>query len=201
MQAATVQHGDERADLILAAGYARPTFNRSRREASRFFPSVSPPLDPLCLSAPLALLLIILDDLRRANFRLVRIKPDVAKGASLAQEVPALIQLDPDLRQPLPISFGMRPELVQSVLFFDQALNVIEDRLIFDLILHENLLQRGCSRYEYSLIVRPHHPAVNRRSGPSPILAETSSFNAKAATAPHSRPSRLRSSGFLIRLP
>jgi len=47
------------------------------------------------------------------------------------------------------------------VLFFDQALNVIEDRLIFDLILHENLLQRGCSRYEYVLIVRPHHPSVN----------------------------------------
>jgi hypothetical protein len=37
----------------------------------------------------------------------------------------------------------MCPELVQSVLFFDQALNMIEDRLIFDVILHENLLQRG----------------------------------------------------------
>ena len=110
---------------------------------------------------PFALLLIILDDLRRANFRLVRIKPDVAKGSSLAQEIPALIQFDPDLREPLPVGFGMGPELMQTVLFFDQALNVIEDRLIFDLILHENLLQRGCSRYEYVLIVRPHHPSVN----------------------------------------
>ena len=105
------------------------------------------PASPL-FSIPSTLLLIILDDLRRANFRLVRVKPDVAKSAALAQEIPALIQFDPNLRQPLPISFGMRPELVQSMLFFDQALNVIEDRLIFDLILHENLLQRGCSRYE-----------------------------------------------------
>lgn len=93
--------------------------------------------------------------------RVVRVKPDVAKGTSLTQKIPTLIQFDPDLRQSLPISFGMRPEPVQSVLFFDQTLNVIEDRLIFDLILHENLLQRGCSRYEYVLIVRPHQPSVN----------------------------------------
>ena len=53
-----------------------------------------------------SLLLIILDDLRRANFRFVRIKPDVAKGTSLAQEVPALIQFDLDLREPLTIGFG-----------------------------------------------------------------------------------------------
>jgi len=149
-------------DLILAAGYAKPAYNfqhkSARGEASRF-----PPASPLLTipSALLALLLIILDDLRRADFRLVRIKPDVAKGASLAQEIPALIQFDPDLREPLPVGFGIGPELMQSVLFFDQALNVIEDRLIFDLILHENLLQRGCSRYEYVLIVRPHHPSVN----------------------------------------
>jgi hypothetical protein len=59
-----------------------------------------------------SLLLIILDDLRRANFRFVRIKPDVAKGTSLAQKVPALIQFDLDLHEPLTISFGVRPLLV-----------------------------------------------------------------------------------------
>lgn len=126
---------------------------------------VSPPASPLFSILPpfrpSALLLIILDDLRRANFRLIRIKPDVAKGASLTQEIPALIQFDPDLHEPLPVGFGMGPELMQSVFFFDQALNVIEDRLIFDLILHKSLLQRGCGRYEYVLIVRPHHPSVN----------------------------------------
>ena len=59
-----------------------------------------------------SLLLIILDDLRRANFRFVRVKPDVAEGTSLAQEVPALIQLDLDLREPLTISFGVCPLLM-----------------------------------------------------------------------------------------
>ena len=64
------------------------------------------------LAADESLLLIILDDLRRANFRFVRVEPDVAKGTSLAQEVPALIQFDLDLREPLTISFGVRPLLV-----------------------------------------------------------------------------------------
>ena len=131
-----------RADSSLAvlreSGFQLSTYPGARRAG--FSVGVSPLFNPLC---PSVLLLIILDDLRRANFRLVRIKPDVAKGASLAQEIPALIQFDPDLREPLPVGFGMCPELVQSVLFFDQALNMIEDRLIFDVILHENLLQRG----------------------------------------------------------
>src|ERR1700675_1361306 len=76
----------------------------------------------LPLPPPQSLLLIILDDLRRANFRFVRIKPDVAKGTSLAQEVPALIQFDLDLREPLTISFGVCPLLVQSVFLCDKAL-------------------------------------------------------------------------------
>ena len=44
--------------------------------------------------------------------RFVRVKPDVAKGTSLAQKVPALIQFDLDLHEPLTISFGVRPLLV-----------------------------------------------------------------------------------------
>jgi len=136
---------------------------RRRESGSRQVRQAAPDILRKCVTHRhnKSLLLIILDDLRRANFRLVRIKPDVAKRSSLAQEIPALIQFDPDLREPLPVAFGVRSELVQSVLFFDQALNVIEDRLIFDLILHENLLQRGCSRYEYGLIVRPPYPSVN----------------------------------------
>jgi hypothetical protein len=61
--------------------------------------------DPPLTSAQ-SLLLIILDNLRRANFRFVLVKPDVAEGTSLAQEVPALIQFNLDLREPLPIAFG-----------------------------------------------------------------------------------------------
>lgn len=149
-----MQNGDE-SELAHYRFIRKTAFSIPRREAG-----LSPPASPLS-SIPSALLLIILDDLRRTDFRLVRIKPDVAKSSSLAQEIPALIQLDPDLREPFPISFGMCPELVQSVFFFDQALNVIEDRLIFDLILHENLLQRGYDRNECVSIVRPHHPSVN----------------------------------------
>ena len=48
------------------------------------------------LTSVQSLLLIILDNLRRANFRFVRVKPDVAEGTSLAQEVPALIQFNLD---------------------------------------------------------------------------------------------------------
>ncbi len=96
--------------------------------------------DPPLTSAQ-SLLLIILDNLRRANFRFVRVKPDVAESTSLAQEVPALIQFNLDLREPLPIGFGVCPLLVQSVLLYDKALNMIEDWLIFDLIFHERVLQ------------------------------------------------------------
>lgn len=104
----------------------------------------------------------MLDDIRRANFRFVRIKPDVTKGTPLAQEIPALIQFDPDLGEPFPISSGMRPELVQSMLLLDQALNVIEDRLIFDLILHENLLRHGYDRNGHMVMLRPAETTVNR---------------------------------------
>lgn len=66
-----------------------------------------------------SLLLIILDDLWRANLRVVRVKPDIAKGTSLAQEVPALIQFDLDFLEPLKIGFGEFPLLVQSVFLCD----------------------------------------------------------------------------------
>jgi hypothetical protein len=119
-----------------------------------------PPLPP-----PQSLLLIILDDLRRANFRFVRIKPDVAKGTSLAQEVPALIQFDLDLREPFTIGLVECRLLVQSVFLCGKVLNMIEDRLISDLILHESLLQRGCDRNGQALMLRPPETAVNRCSG------------------------------------
>jgi hypothetical protein len=95
------------------------------------------------LAGEKSLLLIILDDLRRANLRVVRVKPDITKGTSLAQEVPALIQFDLDLREPLTIGLGKFPLVVQSVFLCDKALNIIEDRLIPDLIFHESLLSRG----------------------------------------------------------
>ena len=83
-------------------------------------------------SRPLAdeesLLLIHPDDLRRANFRFVRIKPDVAKGASPAQEVPALIRFDLDLREPFTTGLGKCPFPVQSVFLCNKVLNMIMDQ-------------------------------------------------------------------------
>jgi hypothetical protein len=114
--------------------------------------------------SPQSLLLIILDDLRWANFRFVRVKPDVAKGTSLTQEIPTLIQFDLDFLEPLTIGLGVCPLLVQSVFLFDKALNVIEDRLISGLILHDSLLRRGCDRNGQDLMLRPPETAVNKRS-------------------------------------
>jgi hypothetical protein len=102
-----------------------------------------------------SLLLIILDDLRRADLRVVRVEPDIAKGTSLAQEVPALIQFDLDLRKPLPIGLGKFPLLIQSLFFFDKALNISEDGLIPTLILHESLLSRGYDRNSTILCYAP----------------------------------------------
>jgi hypothetical protein len=42
---------------------------------------------------------MILDDLGRANFRFVRVKPDVTKSASLAQEVPSTDPVRPGFAQ------------------------------------------------------------------------------------------------------
>jgi hypothetical protein len=88
-------------------------------------------------SPRLNLLPIILDNLRRATFCVVRVKADLTKGPSLAQEIPALIEFDLDLREPLPIGFGMCRLFVQSVFFCDKALNMGEDRLVFGLIVHQ----------------------------------------------------------------
>jgi hypothetical protein len=101
------------------------------------------------------LLLIVLDDLRCANLRFVRIEPNVAKGTSLAQEVPALIQFDLDFCKPLTIALRECPLFVQSMFLCDKALNVIENRLIFRLILHEILLQRRCDRNCQDVMLLP----------------------------------------------
>jgi hypothetical protein len=108
------------------------------------------------------LLLIILDDLRRANLCVVRVEPDIAKGTSLAQEVPALIQFDLDFREPLTIGLGKFPLLVQSLFLSDKALNIIENWLIPNLILHESLLSRDMFGRGHDFMLRPTETGVNR---------------------------------------
>lgn len=87
-----------------------------------------------------ALLLVVFDDLRRAHLRVVRVESNVAKSTPLSQKVPALIQFDLDLREPLPIRLRKRPFLVQSVFLRNTLLNIVEDGLILGMILHRSLL-------------------------------------------------------------
>ena len=119
-----------------------------------------------------SLLLIILDDLRRANLRIVRVEPDITKGTSLAQEVPALIQFDLDLREPLTIGLRQFPLVVQSVFLCDKALNIIEDRLIPDLILHEIFLSHGYDRNGHDFMLRPTKTRINRSSDQPNVPSE-----------------------------
>jgi hypothetical protein len=91
----------------------------------------------------------------------IRVEPDIAKGASLAQEVPALIQLDLDIREPLTIGLGKFPLLVQSLFLCDKALNIIEDWLIPDLILHESVPHADI-RNGHDFMLRPTKTGVNR---------------------------------------
>ena len=115
------------------------------------------------LGADESLLLIILDDLGRANLHFVRVKPDVTKRASLTQEVPALIQFDLDLRKPFTIDFRKYPLLIQSVFLCGQLLNVLEDGLILGILLHSGFLpcQWDGTVHGYCLMLRPRQTSVN----------------------------------------
>jgi hypothetical protein len=89
-------------------------------------------------------LLVILDDLRWPNLCLVWVNPDVTKGTSLAQKIPALIEFDVDFLEALAILFGESSPLpIQSVFFSNKALNVIENGLILEWIFHDGLFSRG----------------------------------------------------------
>ena len=127
-----------------------------------------------------SLLLIILDDLRWANFCFIRVIPDVTKSTSLAQEVPALIQFNLDFLKALTVGLGECPLPVQSVFLFDKALDVIQNRLILGLILHESLLHRGPDRNGHKFMVRPPRTVVNRSSGQHTVPGAGSQKKEKA---------------------
>jgi hypothetical protein len=104
------------------------------------------------------LLLVLLDDLRRANLRLLRVLPCFAQGPALTQQIPTLIQLHLDLPEPLPIGLFQRSVLamlVEPMFFRHQGLNVIEDRLILDLLVHVDASNEcRVSRWTLALV---HH--------------------------------------------
>jgi hypothetical protein len=83
-----------------------------------------------------SLLLVILDDLRWTDVRLVRITPGVAQRAALAQEIPALIQFDFNVRQPIAIGICERPLPIEMMLFCNEPLDMIKHGLVCGLLIH-----------------------------------------------------------------
>jgi len=75
--------------------------------------------------------------------RLTRIATCLANGAALPQQIPALIELDLDRRQPLACGWVKRSTLEKLVLFRDQVLDMRQNHFLFSLIFHEmsSLLQ------------------------------------------------------------
>jgi hypothetical protein len=81
---------------------------------------------------------VFLDNFRRTDMRLVWIFPELASGSALAQQIPALIELDLDFLQTLLFIVRKRASLEKLVLFINKALNVIHHALI--LVCHACLL-------------------------------------------------------------
>src|SRR5258706_10461292 len=69
---------------------------------------------------------VLLDDLRRAQVRVGRVVPGLARGAALAQQVPALIELHLQLLQVLLLAVGELVLLEQPVLLGDELLDMAQ---------------------------------------------------------------------------
>jgi len=65
--------------------------------------------------AEYALLFVFLHDLGRAQVRFVWIVPRLSEGSTLAQKIPALIQLDIEFLQTLAIGICQRPLPIQAM--------------------------------------------------------------------------------------
>jgi hypothetical protein len=74
-----------------------------------------------------SLLLISLDDRRRAHLGLVRILAELAPCVPLEQEIPALIELDPNLFEPHLIVVHQLRLPVEMLLFVHKAFDLPED--------------------------------------------------------------------------
>ncbi len=67
------------------------------------------------------LLFVILDNLRRAHFCLIRISPKFPQSLALAQKVPALVQLNLQRIQASLIFWASIRAPIKSLLFFHEA--------------------------------------------------------------------------------
>src|ERR1700747_2801593 len=88
-------------------------------------------------------LLVVLNNLRRPHMRLIWITSDLPQRLALPQQVPALIQLDINFRQPRTIGISARLVFEQAMLLCREALDNFEDGLIICFVFHNDLL-RAC---------------------------------------------------------
>src|SRR4030095_14609030 len=92
---------------------------------------------PMVLSASL---LIVFDDVRGPDLGLVRILPGRPQGASLTQQVPALIELDLDRLQTCALFLGEGLLFLEPVLLRDQLFDVPEHGSIGHFVRHSGPL-------------------------------------------------------------
>src|SRR4029078_336186 len=97
-------------------------------------------------------------DASGTHLRLVRILPELAESASLAEQVPALVELDLDGLQAMVVGGGERLLAPEAVLLLHQILDVLADGGVEVRIAHERLL--------FSAIVPPSRGAIPHGSAP-----------------------------------
>ena len=84
-----------------------------------------------------ASLLVVLDDSGRPDARLRGVVTELPERPTLAQQIPALIELDLELIQSLTVGVRELPLLEEPVLFLDEMFDVPAYRLVGLLFGHE----------------------------------------------------------------
>ena len=72
-------------------------------------------------------LFVLLDHVGRPGVRLVRILAELAQRAPLAEQIPALIELDLQLVQPYLVVAAQVAALIEPLLLADEILDALED--------------------------------------------------------------------------
>src|SRR5436305_13192125 len=86
--------------------------------------------------ARLRSLLVALDDLRLADSRRGRVETGLPQRTTLAEQVPALVEADPDRLQPAMLAVAQHAlgtTLVERVLLGDELLDAVVDPFVFHL--------------------------------------------------------------------
>ena len=92
-----------------------------------------------------ALLLVVLDNLRWTNFRFVGIIAKLSKCPALAQEIPALVELNFQLSETVSVVVSKFAPSVKVLLFLHKLIDVVQYRLISILGFHLSPFQGSCS--------------------------------------------------------